>query len=257
MLKTWLCASSLIELIFNAYAVIWLLIDQIITKHHFCCETHAGRQRCQTGLEELHSNDFSLIDSLTCIYLTNWGRVTHICVSNLTIIGSDYGLSAPSHYLNQCWNFVYWTLRNKLQWNFNWNSNIFIQENAFESVVWEMAAILSRPQCVKDGREVCSLNDIKNWKQLWALLDPFSPLYLNIFLWGFQYSWYVENVISLLVLCKILSLVCYQQPMLQFFYNIWSHLTVKILQMKECEMQTVLVNSRQYLQNNLVPLLCK
>ena len=38
---------------------------------------------------------------------------------------------------------------NKLQWNFIWNSNIFIQENAFESVVCEMAAILSRPQCVK------------------------------------------------------------------------------------------------------------
>ena len=38
---------------------------------------------------------------------------------------------------------------NKLQWNFNRNSNIFIQENAFESVVCEMAAMLSRPQCVK------------------------------------------------------------------------------------------------------------
>ena len=40
--------------------------------------------------------DFSL--------LTHWGRVTHICVGKLTIIGSDNGLSpwsAPSHYLNQ------------------------------------------------------------------------------------------------------------------------------------------------------------
>ena len=27
------------------------------------------------------------------VYLTHWGRVTHICVSNLTIIGSDNGLS--------------------------------------------------------------------------------------------------------------------------------------------------------------------
>ena len=26
-------------------------------------------------------------------YLTHWGRVTHICVSKLTIIGSDNGLS--------------------------------------------------------------------------------------------------------------------------------------------------------------------
>ena len=37
-----------------------------------------------------------------------------------------------SHYLNQCWKIVYWTLRNKLQWNPNRNSYIFIQENAFE-----------------------------------------------------------------------------------------------------------------------------
>ena len=29
------------------------------------------------------------------------------------------------------------------------NLNIFIQENACENVVWKMAAILSRPQCVK------------------------------------------------------------------------------------------------------------
>ena len=28
-----------------------------------------------------------------CIFLTHWGRVTHICISKLTIIGSDNGLS--------------------------------------------------------------------------------------------------------------------------------------------------------------------
>ena len=55
--------------------------------------------------------------------------------------------TAPSHYLNQCWNIVNWTLGNKLQWNLNRNLNIFIKENAFENVVWKMAAILSRPQC--------------------------------------------------------------------------------------------------------------
>ena len=56
---------------------------------------------------------------------------------------------APCHYLNQCWNIIDWTIRNKLQWNFDQNSYIFIQENAFENVVCEMAAILSLPQCVK------------------------------------------------------------------------------------------------------------
>ena len=56
---------------------------------------------------------------------------------------------APGHYLNQCWNIVNWTLGNKLQWNFNRNSNIFIEENTFENVVCEMLFISSRPQCVK------------------------------------------------------------------------------------------------------------
>ena len=57
--------------------------------------------------------------------------------------------TAPSHHLNQCWNIVNWTLGNKFQWNPNRNSNIFIQGNSFENGVYEMAPILSRPQCVK------------------------------------------------------------------------------------------------------------
>ena len=36
----------------------------------------------------------------------------------------------------------------QIQWNLNRNSYIFIQENAFENVVWKMAAILSRSQFV-------------------------------------------------------------------------------------------------------------
>ena len=87
--------------------------------------------------------------------LTHWGRLTHLCVSELTIIGSDNGLS-PSHYLKQCWIIVNWTLRNKLHWNFKWNSNIFIQENSLEHVVCEIASILSRPQCVNYGVSIVS-----------------------------------------------------------------------------------------------------
>ena len=36
---------------------------------------------------------------------------------------------------------VNWTIGNKLQWTFNRNLNIFIQENAFENVVCKMASI--------------------------------------------------------------------------------------------------------------------
>ena len=44
--------------------------------------------------------------------------------------------------------YCYWTLGIKIQWNFNQNPNIFIQEKAFENVVGEMASIFSCPQFV-------------------------------------------------------------------------------------------------------------
>ena len=81
--------------------------------------------------------------------------------------------SAPSHYQNQCWNIVNETLRNKLQWIFSHNSNIFIQENAFESVVCEKAAFLSRPQCVKPILR-------KPWYDM-----SFVKSEINTFFWGF------------------------------------------------------------------------
>ena len=79
--------------------------------------------------------------------LIHWGRVPHICVCKLTNIGSNNGLS-PGHYLNQCWDIVNSNLSNTFQWNLKQNSYIFIKENAFENVVCDMAAILTRPQCV-------------------------------------------------------------------------------------------------------------
>ena len=61
-------------------------------------------------------------------------------------IGSDNGLSPGRHQA------IIWTNVDILsiapqrtyQWNFIWNATIFIQENAFEHIVWEMAAILIR-----------------------------------------------------------------------------------------------------------------
>ena len=87
--------------------------------------------------------------------LIHWGRVTHICISRLAIIGSNNGLMPDRHqaiiwiYLNQCWNVVNWTLGNEFEWNLNWNIYIFIQEHAFENVFWKMASILPLPQCCK------------------------------------------------------------------------------------------------------------
>ena len=66
----------------------------------------------------------------------------------------------PSHYLNQCWNIANWTLRSKLQWNLNRNPYSFIDENAFEYVVWKIVAILSWPQCVNVVQYIPRANGI-------------------------------------------------------------------------------------------------
>ena len=63
-----------------------------------------------------------------------------------SLIGWAHSQNEPwkiSHYLTQCWLIVNWTLGNKLQWNSNWNRKLFIQENAFENVVYVMVTILS------------------------------------------------------------------------------------------------------------------
>ena len=48
----------------------------------------------------------------------------------------------------QCWNIVYWILRNKLQLNSNQNTKLFIHENAFENVAWKWQSYFSRKRWV-------------------------------------------------------------------------------------------------------------
>ena len=85
--------------------------------------------------------------------LNHWGRVTHICVSKLTIIGSDNGLSLDRRQA------IIWTnagllLIGPLGTNF---SEILIEILTFSFKkmrlkmlsVSETVAILSQPQCVK------------------------------------------------------------------------------------------------------------
>ena len=73
----------------------------------------------------------------------------HISVSKLAIIGSDNGLSPDRHQA------IIWTNAGILLIGPSWTnlSDILIEIrtfacNAFENVVWTMAAILSRTQCV-------------------------------------------------------------------------------------------------------------
>ena len=77
-------------------------------------------------------------------YLSHWGQVTHIRLSWKFHHSFKWWLVAywaPSHYQNQCGLTVNCTLRNKLQWNFNRNANIFIQGHAFGNVVCKIVTI--------------------------------------------------------------------------------------------------------------------
>ena len=95
--------------------------------------------------------------------LSHWGRMTHICVSKLTIIGSDNGLSPDRRQA------IFWTnagilLIGPLGTNF---SEILIEIHAFtfkkmhlKKVVWNIAAILSRPRCVKASALLLAHSDL-------------------------------------------------------------------------------------------------
>ena len=86
------------------------------------------------------------------LVLTHWGRVTHICISRLTIIGSDNGLS-PGWCQAIIWTDAGILLIGPLGTNFSEilvGIHIFFQKNALEDVVCVIVSISSQPQCVKD-----------------------------------------------------------------------------------------------------------
>ena len=103
-----------------------------------------------------------LIDIHTCsneiwfMELTHWGRVTHICVSKLTIIGSDNGLSPDRR------KAVIWTNAGLLligPWGTNFNE-IFIEILTFscKKMHLKVFSAKQRPFCL--GLKV--LNDMQS-----------------------------------------------------------------------------------------------
>ena len=150
-LKTWCAASPIVWLsvrgIPQSHVILYVESSELMftcTWFSLAMSSHVDNMTygttCECVLPELKAMPNSLRPSDAHIRRWNESSLVQIMAC---------ACSAPSHYRNQCWNIVNWTLRNKLQWNFNRNSDIFFQDNSLESVVCEMAAILSRPQCVK------------------------------------------------------------------------------------------------------------
>ena len=100
--------------------------------------------------------------------LTHWGQVTHICVGKLTIIGSSNSLS-PGQRQAIIWTNAAMLLTGPLETNLSevsiGSSNIFIQTNAFENVVREMASIFTRPQCV-------NLSQLNSTQEVTIVIKP-------------------------------------------------------------------------------------
>ena len=153
-------------------------LDQVMV---WCRKRGRGRLNIKISFYQYRdytdNRTYSFIDRLIFIMeipipeKTHWGRVTHICVGNLTIIGSDNGLSpdrCQAIILTNAGISLIGPIETNFQRNCNRNSYIFIPENAFENVVWKMAAILARPKCVKtQSRQLailsCRIKRIQCW----------------------------------------------------------------------------------------------
>ena len=92
---------------------------------------------------------FITVLAQTTMLLTHWGRVTHICVSDLTINVSDNGLSP-----GRCQAIIWTNDGTLLIWPLgtNFNEILFqIRDFSFKKMHLKLssAANFSRPQCVK------------------------------------------------------------------------------------------------------------
>ena len=102
---------------------------------------------------------------------------------------------APSHYLNQSWNIVSCTFRNKLQWNINRNSKFFIQ------IHLKMWFVKWRPFCLglnvlKSQMPAFTSHTAKTHTIIMALCESATYMYIHIY-----------PVLDMYIICKILDWV--------------------------------------------------
>ena len=119
-------------------------------------------------------------------HLTHWGRVTHICVGNLTIIGPDNGLSP-----GRC-QAIIWTNAGILligPWGTNFSEILIgIHKFSFKKINLKMSSAKWRPFCL-------GLNVLINRTNMWerstgACLNITTVLlYLGIYIIKVRQSW--------------------------------------------------------------------
>ena len=114
-----------------------------------------------------HTFKCILFNENDCILTKTSSKCVHkgpIGNQNVKINTPTYAYTALSQYLYQCWLIVNWTIRNKLQWNL-YSDIIFIQENAFENVVREMAPICLGLNILKQEIELFKMRLDRPWTE--------------------------------------------------------------------------------------------
>ena len=99
---------------------------------------------CQNYINQLASSRCGCKPQ--CVVLTHWGRVTHICVSRLTITGSDNGLS-PGQRQAIIWTNAGILLIGTLGTNFS-DISIKIYIFSFKKMHLKMSSGKWRPCCL-------------------------------------------------------------------------------------------------------------
>ena len=115
--------------------------------------------------------------------LTHWGRVTHICVSKLTIIGSDNGLS-PDRRQAIIWTNAGLLLIGPLGTNFN-EILIEILTFSFKKMRLKMSSAKRRPFCpglnVLNSAEVGHGWEITSNYFTWTSLLVHAPIPMRVY----------------------------------------------------------------------------
>ena len=115
--------------------------------------------------------------------LTHWGRVTHICVSKVTIIGSDNGLS-PGRRQAIIWTNASILLIRPLGTNFS-EILIGIQTFSYKKMYLKMSSAKWRPFCLA----LNVLTHIRTWISydihciLWCVHTHPCPDFDGLFIW--------------------------------------------------------------------------
>ena len=117
-----------------------------------------------------HLKSYKLTADTTVSILTHWVWVTHICVTELTTIGSDNGLS-PGWCQAVIWNNAGLLLIEPLGTNFS-DISMGIQTFLFKKMHLNMSSAKWRPFC--PSLNVLSIKKLSCWESYISLITGFN-----------------------------------------------------------------------------------